>query len=267
MIRSLRYEAAQLPTDCESMTDYVYVPLSQPQSFRLLQLLPHKEDQANVRCTLLEYDLAKGNATRPFEALSYAWGSAEKTESVIIDDRSFMVTTNLHSALRHLQDDELPRLFWIDAICINQSDKTEKEFQVSCMAEIYAKATRVIVWLGDASDDSHRAFKAMREAAVAAQASETSQTDDLSRRAIQNILQRPWFRRIWVSTYKLRMQDELLSSLGFARSSCSSGYLYHVWIGVHRRPGFLARRVVLKCTLGGTSSELPEARSQIHVLG
>ena len=48
---------------------------------------------------------------------------------------------------------------WIDAIYINQEDDDEKERQVQSMAKIYAKASRVIVWLGTAAANSDDAIK------------------------------------------------------------------------------------------------------------
>ncbi|KAH7305498.1 ankyrin repeat-containing domain protein [Stachybotrys elegans] len=38
--------------------------------------------------------------------------------------------------------------FWIDAICINQSDLDERSAQVQIMPDIYRQASSVIVWLG-----------------------------------------------------------------------------------------------------------------------
>ena len=49
--------------------------------------------------------------------------------------------------------------FWTDGICINQANEKEKEDQIALMAEIYAKASRVVVWLGEAKDDSDRALE------------------------------------------------------------------------------------------------------------
>jgi hypothetical protein len=37
---------------------------------------------------------------------------------------------------------------WIDAICINQADTEERNWQVSLMSSIYTRAIRVIAWLG-----------------------------------------------------------------------------------------------------------------------
>jgi hypothetical protein len=37
------------------------------------------------------------------------------------------------------------KLFWIDALCIDQSDDKEKTEQVRRMGDVYAQAKRVIV--------------------------------------------------------------------------------------------------------------------------
>jgi hypothetical protein len=44
---------------------------------------------------------------------------------------------------------------WIDALCINQEDKQERQDQVGLMSRIYKGAQRVIVWLG--KDDEYTA--------------------------------------------------------------------------------------------------------------
>jgi hypothetical protein len=39
-------------------------------------------------------------------------------------------------------------MLWVDALCINQEDTTERNHQVMQMGAIYEKAKRVVVWLG-----------------------------------------------------------------------------------------------------------------------
>lgn len=46
----------------------------------------------------------------------------------------------------------------MDAVCINQDDKDEKNDQVPCMGRIYASASRVLVWLGPAAENSDLAM-------------------------------------------------------------------------------------------------------------
>ncbi|KAF2177892.1 hypothetical protein K469DRAFT_438097, partial [Zopfia rhizophila CBS 207.26] len=62
------------------------------------------------------------------------------------------------------------------------------------MAKIYSKANRVIVWLGEAADNSDRAFE---EILVAAGEKYTkSSNNDTIQQAILALVQRPWFWRI-----------------------------------------------------------------------
>src|SRR5207253_11117573 len=127
------------------MSQYLYSPLSQPDSIRLLQLLPRKEDSKNLQCKLFEYSLRNSdNSSHLYEALSYVWGSENKPRSIIIDDQSLSITQNLYALLLRLQNHSLSRVIWVDAVCINQIDEKEKEFQIPLMAEIYAKASRVL---------------------------------------------------------------------------------------------------------------------------
>ncbi|KAL8337524.1 hypothetical protein RB598_006427 [Gaeumannomyces tritici] len=163
---------------------YCYSPLSQPDNIRLLRLMPHADRHAPIRCQLLEYPLQEtAQATHLYEALSYVWGSVDNKLPIYIraggDDKNgaprasqstssdhyLLVTTNLHAALTHLRDGLLERIIWIDAVCINQQDDVEKGRQVQSMARIYASASRVVVWLGEAADGSDRALEGLRQAA------------------------------------------------------------------------------------------------------
>jgi Heterokaryon incompatibility protein (HET) len=138
------------------MPQYRYSPLSQkPNVIRLLVLLPSRDKPEILRCELVEYTIRETDkANHPYEALSYVWGSMDKPQSIIIDDQKLEVTQNLYAALLRLRDREIPRIVWADAVCINQADEKEKGRQIQLMAAIYAKASRVLVWLGEAQDDS-----------------------------------------------------------------------------------------------------------------
>ncbi|KAI0814470.1 heterokaryon incompatibility protein-domain-containing protein [Xylaria sp. FL0064] len=123
-------------------------------SVRLLRLLPHSDEHPGIKCQLFTCTLLDSGNTHPYEALSYVWGHENNQQSIYIDNYQLSVRANLHAAMLHLQDRFMERIIWIDAICINQEDEDEKGQQVQSMAKIYAKANRVIVWLGEAADDS-----------------------------------------------------------------------------------------------------------------
>jgi len=100
-------------------------------------------------------------------------------------------------------DDLLGSFRWYDALCINQADTGERGQQVLRMAQIYSKATRVLVWLGETTDNSHRALESIRIAAK--DESPYAWNDEISIQSVQKLLQRSWFQRIWVCTGKTRL--------------------------------------------------------------
>jgi hypothetical protein len=179
------------------MPEYRYSQLSQPKSIRLLRLLPSEErDPKNLRCELFEYPLQNSDKlSYLYEALSSTWGSEDKPKSIIIDNQSLNVTENLYSALLHLQDHSFSRILLIDAVCINQTDTKEKEYQIPLMAEIYTKARSVVIWLGEAQHNSDQTLEAIR---LAGEKSTSPSSTELSQQAILKLFQRQWFRRIWV---------------------------------------------------------------------
>lgn len=176
---------------------YRYLPLPNLRHIRLLRLLPHHNESAPLHCQLFDYPMVEsGERSHMYEALSYVWGSSKKPRSLVIDGRSMSITANLHEVLLRLRDKVIERILWIDAICIDQSNIEERGDQIQNMAEIYCKANRVIVWLGENANDSDQALKAIRSAAD--EESPKSPNNDKHRQAILAILERPWFRRIWV---------------------------------------------------------------------
>ncbi|RSL72543.1 hypothetical protein CEP53_001005 [Fusarium sp. AF-6] len=190
---------------CLSPSTYRYSPLPK-DCIRLLWLMPHENKDAPIQCQLFDYLLlGSRGGTHLYEALSYVWGSPEKTQSIFTPTGCVSVTENLHAALSRLRDGSLPRIVWADAVCINQDDMEERDQQVKAMAKIYAKASRVIVWLeempagghGDASLDGDLALEEIRRAA-AGSGSVQSSTSGTSHEAVLHLLQRSWFRRIWV---------------------------------------------------------------------
>jgi len=78
--------------------------------------------------------------------------------SINLNDCHFKLTENLELALRYLRNERFQRVFWIDAICINQADSVEREQQVKRMYEIYKNARQVVVWLGATTPDSSEAL-------------------------------------------------------------------------------------------------------------
>jgi hypothetical protein len=95
---------------------------------------------------------------------------------------------------------------WVDAICIDQGNVEERNQQVQIMGEIYGRALKTAMWLGEAADGSDEGFKLIEELFAARRPDGISvvgkPTHELESRAhwtgLRNILQRSWFRRVWV---------------------------------------------------------------------
>lgn len=178
------------------MSPYPYNSLPEG-SIRLLRLMPHRDEDALIQCQLLDFPLLKSaKGTHPYEALSYVWGSPENPRSILIEGYDLTVTANLHVVLSRLRDRFVERFLSVDAICINQKDLKERKRQVQSMAKVYAKATRVVVWLGEGTIESNQALEQIR--AAAEEQSTRSETSETAQQATLTLLQRPWFQRIWV---------------------------------------------------------------------
>ena len=101
--------------------------------------------------------------TRDYEALSYAWGDPKVARPIQLQGIQLPVTTNFESALRHLRHRSTKRVLWIDAICINQAFKKERNHQVELMKFKCCDASVVRVWLGEESDGSLSTMKILGE--------------------------------------------------------------------------------------------------------
>jgi len=110
-------------------------------------------DQAKTKQAQIAFKLKETSIDNPrsYEALSYTWDSQACDRPVRCGGKLLYITLNAEAALRRLRLRDKARYIWIDAICINQASTAEKNIQVSMMAEIYSKATLVVVWLGEGS--------------------------------------------------------------------------------------------------------------------
>jgi hypothetical protein len=83
-------------------------------------------------------------------------GDASNKRHITLDGFDVEVTENLAVALRSLRQRESARTLWIDAICINQTDNSEKDIRVAAMGAVYESAGTVIVWAGPESNSCGR---------------------------------------------------------------------------------------------------------------
>ncbi|KAE9376524.1 HET-domain-containing protein [Stipitochalara longipes BDJ] len=186
---------------------YSYRPLdSDPATvlIRVLELLPARRYSGidcGIECKLTHVSLSSDPT---YEALSYTWGSPTNPREIAIDGVEFPVTENLFQALTHLRSRRCSRKIWIDAICINQGDISERNEQVKLMGIIYAKAQKVVVWLGEEADFSSEGVSLAQELCDKRQNRDELvkilQQSGVAHRfqALWYLLYRDYWNRIWV---------------------------------------------------------------------
>lgn len=220
----LIHRKSQLPPkgQDEATSPPSYKPFSQPQiECRLLSIHPGRISDPIV-CTTSVINLAE--AAGRYDALSYCWGSRDRTRPVICDNASFSVTPNLESALKRLRTPDVARSFWIDQLSIDQDNLQEKELQLGLMGDIFRHSSKLLIWLGDDGDESRKAYKIIDRLLrlhpntdvdgnqskddAPQQAKGSIALDQLKSHGlpgprdagwqeIRSLLSRPWFSRIW----------------------------------------------------------------------
>jgi hypothetical protein len=96
------------------------------------------------------------------------------------------VTTNLEAALRELRAQKI-KTIWVDVLCINQQDPTERGLQVMRMGLIYSRAIMVLAWLGPEADGS---AIAMDELAI------KLLDEAWTVNSIRGLFERPYWKRV-----------------------------------------------------------------------
>jgi hypothetical protein len=109
------------------------------EAIRLVKICPGDPDE-EICCTRRSVPFTGKDGPPKYNALSYVWGDDKDTSGITLDNDPFDVTRNLYAALRHLRDTGQTRNFWIDAICIDQTNKEEQSEQVKIMKQIYERA-------------------------------------------------------------------------------------------------------------------------------
>ncbi|KAF7522791.1 hypothetical protein G7054_g12027 [Neopestalotiopsis clavispora] len=199
---------------------FTYAPLEGDNAFRLLRLIGGKGDL--VECELFHAD--SNDSKLRYEAVSYCWGSEQHECAILIDGKTLTVRGSLVGLLKQLRhhNPRKYRTIWIDAVCIDQENKSEQGHQVQQMRRIYASARRVVFWLGEltpgvkllmialnAFNKSVKSFGWHRldivreiswERVVNTMEKNPYILDALGRMraGLHDLLKRPWFRRAWI---------------------------------------------------------------------
>jgi Heterokaryon incompatibility protein (HET) len=134
---------------------FAYRPLVE-NAIRLALLHPASDVSTQLECSMEHVTLSQCNQDliNNYTALSYVWGDSTDRRHIIVDGCSFDITANLDSALRHIRDEKGIIKIWADALCINQSDTTERNHQVQQMGSVYSIASHTVIYLGAPSRET-----------------------------------------------------------------------------------------------------------------
>ena len=174
--------------------------MNQPDDqIRLLNLEPADQYDSAVHCSLETVEHDDSTKAPDYEALSYIWGDAKERRFIQVNGCPFQVTANLEFALRYLRLPSVTRVLWIDAICINQRDLSEKTCQVRRLRQNYFNAARVLVWSGEASDDLNPDQQLDDTMNFLADSGPDNQDEFfIYMSGVRKLLQKPWWSRMWV---------------------------------------------------------------------
>lgn len=187
------------------------------KEIRLLVVEPGFEWEP-VRATFKQAFLTDSPKPK-YETISYAWGDATQRSTIYLHGKSLNVPASSEAALRRRRYDHKACVLWIDAICINQDDDSERGHQVGMMADIYGSTWRNLVWLGEDDRYTEAALDSIEELNEEFR----RETDDLSNsydtlytskgqynysskqlkakidpEALMHFYRRSWFSRLWV---------------------------------------------------------------------
>lgn len=118
------------------------------REIRLVRLLCDDDDDEDetITCELKAFSL---NGQPEYEALSYCWTQANPSCTTVVNGTVFHVRPNLFNYLKQRHVEKDTGWIFIDAICINQHDLSERNAQVRLMGDVYRGAAQVVVWLGN----------------------------------------------------------------------------------------------------------------------
>ncbi|OAG44217.1 hypothetical protein AYO21_01674 [Fonsecaea monophora] len=206
---------------------YKYTTLPVEGWTRILVLSPGFAGD-DLSCSLQVWKIEDA-ARVGFDALSYVWGDdkgPQGGQKIQCDGATLHIRDNLACALNHLRHDRKARFLWVDAMCINQEDRKERSEQVQQMGQIYASASRVLVWIGpDVNHEARECFSLIQATAtllsdMVSEHGDVNLFPPITRESqkicsdtpkwdmVRRLMDSEWFSRVWV-----------LQEVGLARSA------------------------------------------------
>ena len=181
---------------------FKYEPLIHSTGYIRIAVLERGVGNAPIHFRLTNVPL---DQSTDYEALSYEWGRRiNHDQPIYVNGNPYLIRKNLYDALIRIRRSEWGRPLWIDALCIDQNNISERNEQVKLMGRIYRQAWDVLVWLGPSRDRSDLAISHLRRIGLGDRAANDKLFNDKDNayeaemRAIAALCTRTYWRRIWV---------------------------------------------------------------------
>lgn len=131
---------------------YINSPLDPLKAqIRVAHLRPGSANE-EIDCELEVINLDQPFKTQ-YDALSYEWGDSNTLQSIMLNGLKFAVRRNLWWALWHLRDEKESVAIWIDALCIDQENTSERNHQVRApVIVLLSYFLKVFIWTCSALD-------------------------------------------------------------------------------------------------------------------
>lgn len=197
---------------------FAHTPLLEPsKQFRLLSF-ETSSSATHLSCRLETFELA---TCPPYHALSYVYGDSLLREPILVNGTPSDLNRNgWHTLQQARLRASAGAYYWLDALCINQTDLPEKATQVHKIADIFTGAAEVWAHLGPEQDGSDFLFQALasfplEDLSLPIAESLQHRSDDLQRRTVNWLASlgddfdrfacamkafghRPFFTRAWI---------------------------------------------------------------------
>lgn len=259
------------PVETQKQYQYANLNSSLGQEIRIVVLLPDRST-APVKCDILHVNLEDNPR---FDAVSYTWateyGDDSKSETVSLPDgATISVTANCWSVLRQLRTSKHERHLWVDALCINQINVTERNQQVGLMARIYRGAQNVIISIPDLRlewaevsipRDSFKSLFAWLHGSSTTNGSELA--------ALKYLLNSRYFQRVWTiqevalaRNVILCVNDEITELSFMVLDRIRS--IQDVPAALRWNPGLASETDVLSCLRAGIETHCSDERDKVY---
>jgi hypothetical protein len=216
-----------LATEVDPSGRLVYKQLKTPKAFRLLRIHRSYRSDHRILCELLEIS-SVSNAPSQYRTVSYRWDTSPgKISTITVNGGTLMVYPNIERILRDIRSKFWSQLVWIDQLCIDQENTFEKSAQVAMMGQIYQKAAEVRICLAVPNVAGYGFWRGYRDsklspkqreirdvAAFIQQLKQSRLLQDYTPgnshgsllsyarlqdwKALGNLLEQPWFHRMWM---------------------------------------------------------------------